>query len=109
MVHLMHLLFSVRVNIYLNSRLLFDCLGELPSEGLSPVVEIPHETFAVRSSVCAVLRVDHITHLGVVSPPDWHTRPCERAGKTAGAYHIDLACWGLSFVYLDSAAWLLKM
>ena len=48
MVHLMHSLFSVRVNIYLTSQLLFYCLDELTVEDLPPVVEIPHESFVER-------------------------------------------------------------
>ena len=55
MVHLMHLLFYVRVNIYSTSRRLSACLGDMPSEGLPPVVEIPHEAFAARRSVRAML------------------------------------------------------
>ena len=80
MVHLMHLLLSVWVDIYLTSRRLFACLGELPANGLPPVVEISHETFAVRHSVRAVPRVDHVTHLWGTPPTDWHTRPYKRLG-----------------------------
>ena len=54
MVHLMHSLFSVWVDIYLTSRRLFACLGKLPVERYPPVVEIPHKAFAVRRSVRAV-------------------------------------------------------
>ena len=54
MVHLMHSLFSVRVNIYSAIRRLSAYLGELPDEGLPPVVEIPHKSFAAWRSVRAV-------------------------------------------------------
>ena len=108
MVHLMHFLLSVWVDIYLTIRLLFACLGELHAEGLPQVVEIPHEAFVEQCSICAVPQVDHITHLGGISPPDFQTKPCERAGKTAGTDYIDLACRGLTFVSPDCAAWLLE-
>ena len=53
--HLMHSLFSIRVDIYLTSQHLFTCLGDLPAKGLTPVVEIPHKAFAERRSIRAVL------------------------------------------------------
>ena len=85
MVHIMHLLFSVRVDFYLTRRCLFACLGDLPAEpSPPPVVEIPHKAFAARRSIHSVLQVEHVTHLGGISPPDWQTKPCERAVKTAG-------------------------
>ena len=77
---------------------LFACLGELPAEGLPLVVEIPVETFAVRRSVRAVLRVDRITRVGGISPLDWQKKPCERATKSEGTEYVDLACQGLTFV-----------
>ena len=36
MVHIMHLLFSVRVDFYLTRRCLFACLGDLPAEPSPP-------------------------------------------------------------------------
>ena len=51
MVHCMHFIFSVRVDLYLTSRRLFACLGDLPAEGLPPVVDIPHEAFAALRSI----------------------------------------------------------
>ena len=39
-VHLLHSLFSVRVNLYSASRRIFACQGDLPAKGLPPVVEI---------------------------------------------------------------------
>ena len=68
MVHLMYSLFSVWVGIYLTRRCLFACLGDLPVKGLSLVLEIPHEAFMVRQSVCAVLRLDRVTRLGGTPP-----------------------------------------
>ena len=68
---LMHSLFSVQVNVYLNQRRLFVCLDELPAEGLPPVVEIHVKAFAARRSVRAVPRVDHVTCLGGIFPLNW--------------------------------------
>ena len=63
-VHLIHSLFSVRVDLYLTHRRLFSCLVELPAEGLDLVVEIPNKFFSVRRSICGIPHVDHVTHLG---------------------------------------------
>ena len=104
MVNLIYLLISVRVDIHLTSRRLFACLGELPTKGLPPVADIPHEALAARPCACAIPRVDHVTHLGGISPPNWKTKPCKRAGKRAETYYIDLACRGLTFIPLDCAA-----
>ena len=52
MVHLMHSLLSVRVDIYYTSRGQFACLDKLPSKGLPLVLEIPHEYFAARRVLC---------------------------------------------------------
>ena len=49
-VNIMHLLFSVRVELYLTQRLLFTCLGNLPTEVLPPVVEIPEKAFVAQRS-----------------------------------------------------------
>ena len=38
--HLMHSLFSVHVDVYSTECRLFTCLGELPAEGLPPVMDI---------------------------------------------------------------------
>ena len=69
-VHLFHLLYSVLVDLYSTSRRIFFCKGELPVKGLPPVIEIPHESSAVRRFIRAVPQVDHVTHLGLISPPD---------------------------------------
>ena len=68
MVHLLHSLFSFQVEFYLTSQRLFACWGELPTEGLPLVVEINHEAFAERRSICTVPRVDHVMRLGGISP-----------------------------------------
>ena len=60
---LMHLFFYVRVNAFSTQQHIFACFGEMPAEGLPPVVDIPPKAFASRRSVCAVLQIDHITHL----------------------------------------------
>ena len=70
-------------------------------------MEIPHEAFEAWRSVCTIPRVDHITHLGGISPLDWQTKPCKRAVNLAGTEYVDLACRGLTFVPLDCASWLL--
>ena len=67
-VHLMHLLFSVRVNVYSTECCLFACVGELPTEGLPQVTDILPDCFAARRSVCAVPRIDHVSHLGGFFP-----------------------------------------
>ena len=71
MFHILHSLFYVKVNLYLTSRRLFSCQVELPTKGLPPVVEIPHETFAVWRSVCAMPQVHHVRRLGGISPSNW--------------------------------------
>ena len=70
-VHLMHSLFSIRVNVYSTDCRLFACVGELPHEGLPQVIEILPDFFMARHSVYAVPRIDHISHLGRISPRDW--------------------------------------
>ena len=45
MFHLMRLLLSIRVDIYSTRRRLFAYLGDLTSEGIPPVVDIPYEAF----------------------------------------------------------------
>ena len=70
---------------------LFACLGDLPAEGLPPLVEIPFEFFAARRSVCAVPQVNHVTCLGGISPLDWQTNICERSAKSEGTEYVDLA------------------
>ena len=71
------------------------------------MTELLHNFFAARRSVCAVPRIDHVAHLGGISPRDWLTKPCKRAAKEAGTDHINLACLGLKFLPADCAACLL--
>ena len=63
--------------------------------------------FAAWRAVSTVPRIDHVAHLGGISPRDWQTKPCERASKTAGEESLNLACRGLAFLPVDCAAWLL--
>ena len=44
MVHLLHPLLSVLVDLVLTSQRLFVCQGELPSKVLPPVVEVPYDS-----------------------------------------------------------------
>ena len=46
MVYLFNSLFSVWVDLYQKIQRLFALQGELPEEGLHPVVKISHEAFA---------------------------------------------------------------
>ena len=94
---LMHLLFSVRVDIYSTSRRLFACLDELLAEPPPPVMEIPKKAFSAWHSICAMPQVDHVAHLGGIYPPDRQKIPCDRAGKTSGADRRDLDFRGLNF------------
>ena len=63
--------------------------------------------FAALRSVRAMPRMDHIYHLGGISPHDWQTKPCERATKAAGTEQVILARRGLAFLPGDSVTWLL--
>ena len=63
----------------------------------------------MRRSVCAITLVEHITHLGEISPPDWQTIPYKRVGKTAGSKYFNLAFRGLTFAPPDCTSWLLEM
>ena len=105
--HLIHSLFSVHVKVYSTECCLFACVGGLPAEGLSQVTELFPDFFAARHAVRAVPRIDHVAHLGGISPRDWQTKPCESAAKAARDDHLNLACRGLAFLPTDYAAWLL--
>ena len=48
-----HSLLSVCDNVYLTQRRIFVCLGDMPAEGLPPVMEIPVEAFAEQRCVRA--------------------------------------------------------
>ena len=71
-------------------------------------MEILPDFFAARRSVRAVPRMDHIAHLGGISPHNWQNKPCKRAAKAEGTEHLNLVCWGLAFLPADCAAWLLE-
>ena len=73
------------------------------------MTELLLDFFAARRAVCAVPRIDHIAHLGGISPRDWQTKPCNRADKAVGIDHINLACRGLASIPADCAAWLLRL
>ena len=62
-VHLLHLLFSVLVGLYSTAWWLFSCRGDLPCEGLSPLVELTVDAFAVRGYMRATPKADLISHL----------------------------------------------
>ena len=104
----MQSLFSVWVNVYLTHQRLFPCLGDLPAEGLPPVVEIYFEAFAAQRYVCAVSRADQVTHLGGISQLDCQTKACKRDVKSMGTEYMDLDFRGLTFAPLDCASWLLR-
>ena len=103
---MLHSLLSVLVGLYSTARRLFASRRELTDEGLPLVLELFAEAFAMRRSVRAVPRADHVSHLEGVAPPDWQSMPCERAGKLPVGGR-DLACRGLTFVPPVWAAWIL--
>ena len=108
MVHLLHSLLSVRVELYSTSRRIFACQSELLSKVLPLVLYIPHEVFVTRLSVRVVLRVDHAMHLGLISLTNWQTIPFQRSGNKAGLEYLDLDLRGLDFTPLACASWLLE-
>ena len=71
------------------------------------MTELLPDFFAARRAVRTVPRIDHVAHLGRISPRDWQTKPCERASKAAGEESLNLACRGLAFLPVEGAAWLL--
>ena len=56
------------VYLYSTIQWLLSSLGELPYEGLLPVVEIPVESFTVRRSIRAVPQDNHMSHLQGITP-----------------------------------------
>ena len=109
MVHLLHSLLSVWVDLYSTIQRLFSWRGYLLSKVLSPVAEIPHKLFAARRSVCAMLQVDHVTHLGGIFLSDWLTMKYNRVGKTAGSENLDLDFLGLNLILPGCSFWLLEI
>ena len=71
------------------------------------MAELPADAFLVWRSMCAILRADHISPLGVVIPSVWQSTPYKKAGK-ATEDGRDLACQGIAFVVPDGAALLLE-
>ena len=69
--HLLYLMLSVPFGLYSLDRRLFAFCGELPREGLLPVVDLYIDALGVWCTVCAVPRVDHFIHLEEVPPSDW--------------------------------------
>ena len=76
--HILHLLFSVPVGPYDPDRRLFGCHGELPTEGIPAITEIPVASFVALHAVSAVSREDQQVHLEGVPPSGWQTMPCKR-------------------------------
>ena len=105
--HLMHSLFSVRFNVYLTECRLFACVGGLSAKGVPQATELFLDFFATRRAVCVVPQINHMAHLGGISPSDWQTKPCKRAAKAVGDDHLNLAFRGLTFMPIDCAVWLL--
>ena len=66
--HIVHSLFSVPVGPYDPDRRLFDCRGELPTEGVPAITEIPVASLAALTAVSAVSQEDHRVHLEGVPP-----------------------------------------
>ena len=60
----------------------------------------------VQRAVCAILLVDHISHLEVVTPLVWKLIMCKRVGKLM-MDGLNLAFRGLNFVPPDSATHIL--
>ena len=66
--HILHSLFSVPVGAYNPNQRLFDCRGELPSEGIPAITKIPVVSFRERRAVGAVSRDDHPVYLEGLPP-----------------------------------------
>ena len=101
----MHLFFSVTVRRYYRERKILAISGDIPTEGLPTLAEIPVASFAVRHAVCAVLRKEHLVHVEGIPLPIWQTKPFNRSVKNIDSQ--DLACQGLTFLPLDSASCLI--
>ena len=99
---MLHSFFSVPVGPYHPEQRLFRCRGELPSEGLPEITDIPVASFAVRRVVIIVPREYHIFHVEVVLPSIWRATPCER--ESGDAERRNLASWGLTLLPPDAAA-----
>ena len=60
----------------------------------------------MRRSVRAVPQDNHVSNLGVITPPDWQSMTFEREGKLLEGGR-NLAFMGLNFVPPECAAWIL--
>ena len=98
--YLLHLFFYVPAGLYSTDRHLLAFSGELPPEGLPPLMETPVDSFAVRRPFYAVPRDDNLVHVEGVPSLIWHTTTYERAGKHAKDSK-DLACHGLTLLSPD--------
>ena len=83
--YVMHSYFSVLVGPYDPERRLFGCRGEIPSEGLPAITDIPVISFAVCPIVRNIPLENHIVHVEGVSTSIWWMKPCNRGiGKAEG-------------------------
>ena len=78
----------------------------MTDEVLRPVAELPLVAFAMRRSVRAVTRADHVSHLEVVATHVLQSMPFERLGKLSAGGR-NLAFRRLNFLPLYCAACLL--
>ena len=100
--HILHSLFSVPVGPYDPDRRLFGCRGELPTEELPAITEIPVASFTALRAVSAMYREDHRVHLEGVPPSVWQAMPCKRVNHKEDGR--SLSCRGLTFLPPDAAA-----
>ena len=61
------------------------------------MTELLPDFFAAWRAVRTVPRINHVAHLGGISPREWQTKPCERVAKAAGEESLPV----------EGAAWLL--
>ena len=80
-VHILHFIFSVLVSLCATERSLLLFRGELPSEGIPPIAEIPVDSLAVRRAISDVLREDQLVHVEGIPPSDWKMTPCNMERK----------------------------
>ena len=102
-VHLLHLLFSVPASLYSMARHLFDCLGGISDEGLSPVVDIATIAFVVCRAVHAMPRAEQLSHLDIVTLLMWQSMKCKQDEKLLEDVQ-DLYLWGMTFVTLNNSS-----
>ena len=78
------------------ARRVLDFSGELPTEGIPPMRDLPISSFFVQRAISAVLREDHIVHVEGIIPLIWQKMPYERAGGNTEIQ--DYACQGLTIL-----------